>query len=249
LKENYELLIDSKYSEIKLLLTDIKKNKYSLEEQKQKFNQNCYQFTIYFYLYELSDEILKQYKNDDLHELSSEEKETVKKIKKLIKFLNDIKIKEIYEKLKEQNFEDKYKKLEREKRNNNNKIEEKNNKNIKDEIKIIKSGNIKDLLEYKKNEIEEIEKIKLLILQSKVNLIKIAKSFQKQQCEMLTIEDKKPYKPVKITEYNEEKPKNLFKEFKYNKEVDQSQTILRRKKILYFVVAIVIIVLLIGRLF
>jgi len=150
LKENYELLIDSKYSEIKLLLTDIKKNKYSLEEQKQKFNQNCYQFTIYFYLYELSDEILKQYKNDDLHELSSEEKETVKKIKKLIKFLNDIKIKEIYEKLKEQNFEDKYKKLEKEKRNNNNKIEEKNNKNIKDEIKIIESGNIKALLEYKK---------------------------------------------------------------------------------------------------
>jgi len=220
-----------------------------LEEQKQKFNQKCYQFIIYFYLYELSDEILKQYKNDDLNELSSEEKETVKKIKKLIKFLNDIKIKEIYEKLKEQNFEDKYKKLEKEKRNNNNKIEEKNNKNIKDEIKIIESGNIKALLEYKKNEIEEIKKIKLLILQSKANLIKIAKSFQKQQCEMLTIEDKKPYKPVKITEYNEEKPKNLFKEFKYNKEMDQRQTILRRKKILYFVVAILVIVILIGRLF
>jgi len=66
---------------------------------------------------------------------------------------------------------------------------------------------------------------------------------------MLTIEDKKPYKPVKITEYNEEKPKNLFKEFKYNKEMDQRQTILRRKKILYFVVAILVIVILIGRLF
>ena len=151
MKENYEFLVDSKYSEIKSLFSDINKNKYTLEEQKQIFKQKYMDFTIYFFFYEESAEILNKY-GDDLYELSSET-ETLNKIKEQIKKLNDIKIKEIYENLKELKYQDQYKeflKNERcnnvkEERNNNNNVKDENNNNDKDEIKIIESGSIKEL--------------------------------------------------------------------------------------------------------
>ena len=247
MKENYEFLVDSKYSEIKSLFSDINKNKYTLEEQKQIFKQKYMDFTIYFFFYEESAEILNKY-GDDLYELSSET-ETLNKIKEQIKSLNDIKIKEIYENLKELKYQDQYKeflKNERcnnvkEERNNNNNVKDEKNNNDKDEIKIIESGSIKELLEKKK----EIEELELQIRQTKKELIKGIKSFHYYKEEI--IEDYL-YKPVKIKEYNEEKPEILFKEYKYNKEFDQKPDNFKKKKcILFFVVAIVIIVGLIGR--
>ena len=255
MKENYEFLVDSKYSEIKSLFSDINKNKYTLEEQKQIFKQKYMDFTIYFCFYEESAEILNKY-GDDLYELSSET-ETLNKIKEQIKNLTcnrggndtDHHCLSCISFLKELKYQDQYKeflKNERcnnvkEERNNNNNVKDEKNNNDKDEIKIIESGSIKELLEKKK----EIEELELQIRQTKKELIKGIKSFHYYKEEI--IEDYL-YKPVKIKEYNEEKPEILFKEYKYNKEIDQKPDNFKKKKfILFFVVAIVIIVGLIGR--
>ena len=223
-----------------------------MEVKKQKFKQNYKEFTIYFIFYEQSNAILEKYKDDDLHELSSEEKETINKIKELIKFLNDIKIKEIYDNLKELKFEDEYKKLAKnkrknnvtEKRDNNVKLKRNDNDNDKDEINIIESGSIKDLLENRIKEIEEIEQLKLLLLEQKANLIDVVKIIKNEQSIPL---EYTPYEPVKIIECNEEKPKSLFKEFKYNKEFERKPEKFKKKNILFFIIAIVVIIGLIWK--
>ena len=150
LKENYQMLIDPKFSQIKTSLLKLKDNNF-LEEEKQKLKKDMKLFYRYFLLYEESDNILNNYRAKEFSELDPDGMETYFEMQKLIKFLNDIKINEIYKDLRNEEFEEENKEFKI--LNNNIKNEEKKLENL------INSNKDDITIELRKKEIEDMKLI------------------------------------------------------------------------------------------
>ena len=151
MKENYYNLINPKFKKIHSSLFQLKDNN-SLKKEIQTLKNNNKLFSKYYFIYEQSDTIIKKYEGDDLSELPEDEIEYFIKIKKHIKFLNDIKIKEIYENLKSQEYEDEDK--------NENEIEDIENINNNEQklgnIEVVELINHNEFYERRKKELEDL---------------------------------------------------------------------------------------------
>ena len=225
LKENYQMLLDPKFSQIKSSLVKLKENN-SLEKEKQKLKKDMKTFYNYFSLYEKSDTILKKYKDNDFIRLFPDEKDTFNKIKEHIKFLNEIKINEVYKDLRDQEFEEEnkdYKNLKNNLENEEKKIEN-----------LIKTNKDDITLDLRKTELEEMKVV--------LNQIKDIKQEMdrkiKEQGEILeNIESN-------VVVVDQEKSEVLIKA---KKELDKNPDNLKKKIcILISMISIVVIVGLLG---
>ena len=154
LQANFNLLKHAKFSKIQSALSNLKNKKISLKDAIEVFKKNLSQFNKYYLFYEQSDSIFKKYKNDDLCKLFHN-KEDFYQIKKQINLLNDIKIREIYENVKNQ--------IE----NENQDIENIDN-NGEEKIELVNDLlHNNEAIERRKEELEEIERIKRQIMQTK----------------------------------------------------------------------------------
>jgi t-SNARE complex subunit (syntaxin) len=188
LKENYQVLMNSKYKKITGPINDImgeddfEKRTEKKEIAINKFKNNLKLFSRFYYFYEQSDNILSKY--EESNKLSQALEEDYDKIKKQIDNLNKIGLKDIFATVKKQ--------AEREAAaddNNNIELNDMNNGNenlMRKSTLIVQEALNRDEF-YKKRE-EELQEIHIISKQIKDTTQNMALKVNEQGEQLNTIE-------------------------------------------------------------